>query len=598
MMVRLVLLLLCLWPITAQAVLLTDFTVRTEPALPTMGAAGSKVTDPTFGTEILRLTDATSDPAGAGTLYSTYASVNSDSTRVMGRKVSNSNSIFWTLDATAFTVASRTLITGDTISMLQYYMLWSTTNPDLLYATAHPAVGSDAAKLFSYNIATQTQTTLKDFSGLTLAGIAAHSGAWLDQMSASSDGDVFSFTVLNASQVPQGYLVYKLSTNAVLLNTTDTSVNETYVDKSGRYFYELIGTSNEVKVWDLQTGPSLVADLTTNGFGHNGPGTGTVYAGSNASGMSSRSLATPNTVTHILDGYFGTGTNSHHISYNSTNETYGLVSRYSVTGGGVINAFDNELLLVSASTDAVQRIAHHRSISNTYAASPFANISPDGQFVAFTSTWGTNLAIGGRTDLYLVKIPAVGGGAPTPILTQAVFEWHGLRGTEAAPEIQPYAAAPENSSIAVVAGGKSRVRINLVCTVANCPSPVSFVPRYSKNGGAYTVIPDSFSTDNIALCGSASLAEVPASGSATTSQLTGAQTFVAGQFVRAGADIATTTLAQDRRTEHEFCLTWDTDAAAGDTYDVRLYQQDGTVLDVYTATPRATILPMSAGAGF
>jgi hypothetical protein len=67
--------------------LLTDTTTRTEPTLPTLGAAGTKITDPTFGTTILRVTDATTEPDVGGhkgvlNSYSTQQAFNSDSTRV------------------------------------------------------------------------------------------------------------------------------------------------------------------------------------------------------------------------------------------------------------------------------------------------------------------------------------------------------------------------------------------------------------------------------------------------------------------------------------------------------------------------------------
>jgi hypothetical protein len=41
---------------------LTDLNVHTEPSLPSLPAAGGTLTDPVFGTEILRVTDATTEP--------------------------------------------------------------------------------------------------------------------------------------------------------------------------------------------------------------------------------------------------------------------------------------------------------------------------------------------------------------------------------------------------------------------------------------------------------------------------------------------------------------------------------------------------------
>src|SRR5712692_11896426 len=47
-------------PLTYQAV--TDRNPRPKPALPVLGAAGSIITDPTFGSRILRITDANTEP--------------------------------------------------------------------------------------------------------------------------------------------------------------------------------------------------------------------------------------------------------------------------------------------------------------------------------------------------------------------------------------------------------------------------------------------------------------------------------------------------------------------------------------------------------
>jgi len=402
---------------TAAGTLLTDTNVRTEPALPTMGARGSKVTDPVFGTTILRVTDA-SDGAWAQTPYSSYPSVNVNSSRVMATVAPISNNKFWTLNKDTLTVGSGSLANSSANVIYQHFFLWSGTNPDLVYGAGNPsALGVDAAKLYSYNVATGVTTLVKDFSGLTLAGIAPHSGARLYQFQKDKADNVFSFNIQDSSGVDKGFLYWKRSTDTVLLNVTNANTNETYVDKSGAYGYVIIDPYPRVDVYNLAT-QTLIATLSTNGFSHNGAGTGTVFTmRDNANAMSAGNLATPNTFTNRMAGYFTTATQNQHSSFNSTDESYGLVSRFSKTGGPVLDAFDNEILLVSTSGNAVKRIAHHRSITNAYEASPFANISPDGQIIAFTSTWGTNLSSGGRRDLYLVKIPAP--DSTPPILTAA-----------------------------------------------------------------------------------------------------------------------------------------------------------------------------------
>lgn len=188
-------------------------------------------------------------------------------------------------------------------------------------------------------------------------------------------------------------------------------------------------------------------------------------------------------------------------------------------------------------------------------------------------------------------------GASTAVLTQSVFIFHALRGTEALPVGTPYNTAPSNSNIQVNVNGAVRLRIAVTCTTSLC-APVGFYPYYSKNGGAYTLVPDTYGSDQIGFCGTSPDADIPTSGAPTTSQI-GAGTFSAGAFVRTSNAIPTVTFAAvPSKTELEYCFSFSTSAVAADTYDIRLRKQDGTVLDTYTVTPRMTIVSTSGGSGF
>ena len=193
------------------------------------------------------------------------------------------------------------------------------------------------------------------------------------------------------------------------------------------------------------------------------------------------------------------------------------------------------------------------------------------------------------------------GAAASHVFTQAAFEFHSLRGSESAPVGTPYANAPENSNIKVRVGGSVRLRIAVTCTTADCP-PTGFYPRYSKNAGAYsTVVPDLFAADNIGFCGTSPDVDIPTSGTATTDQLSTAGTFVAGALVRTSNAIPTVDLGLNNKTELEYCFSFDTDEPITDpppTYDIRLYEQDGTPLGAYTVTPRMTLMSPQAGMGF
>ena len=61
----------------------TSFTIRPEPVLPpSLPQAGAKVTDPTFGTTLLRLTDGADGNTEMGVQYSYWPVFNRNSTRI------------------------------------------------------------------------------------------------------------------------------------------------------------------------------------------------------------------------------------------------------------------------------------------------------------------------------------------------------------------------------------------------------------------------------------------------------------------------------------------------------------------------------------
>ena len=190
----------------------------------------------------------------------------------------------------------------------------------------------------------------------------------------------------------------------------------------------------------------------------------------------------------------------------------------------------------------------------------------------------------------------VGGGAAS-VLTQTVFRFNGLRGTQAAPVATPYASAPENTNIYIRPGGSVRLRMGLSCTTAACPAS-AFYLYYSKNGGAYTAVPDTYDSGNIGFCGTGPDPDIPASGTATTQQLSGSGTFAAGGLIRTSNSIPSIDIVLNGRTENEWCLSFNASAVATDFYDFRYRKQDGSVIDTYSVTPRATIMSTQSGMGF
>ena len=191
----------------------------------------------------------------------------------------------------------------------------------------------------------------------------------------------------------------------------------------------------------------------------------------------------------------------------------------------------------------------------------------------------------------------VEGGPVSAVLTQTHFRFHDLRGTQAAPVVKPHSASANDTNVSIVPGGRIRVRLKVDCTVADCDA-LGMSLRYSLNSGSYTVVPDTFSADNIQFFGSSVDVDIPNSGEETTELLTsGHSTNVTCAIIRTSNAVPNVNLSQDSETECEYAIQLDSDVSGGDTYDFRLYNQNGDALNVYTVTPRLTVVPMSASGG-
>lgn len=388
--------------------LLTDTTTRTEPTLPTLGAAGTKITDPTFGTTILRVTDATTEPDTGGhkgvlNSYSTQQAFNSDSTRVLFLVHSSyQRARFYDFTPGSCTVnTTGYLLSSAPAGLQEYGMTWSRTDPDLIYGVGN-------YNLYEITVPAGTSSTLKTFTGL------GHSGGYVTQMSMSDDADVFGMLFQGGTPSGSGYVFWKRSTDTVLMSSANvTSLDEVAVDKSGTYGL-IMYAGGTAEVWTLATATQVGTDLTgNNGFNHRDAGkcgftNGGIFTHRPANtSLGYRTCAAPTTITDLLPGMttpWSYSSQQDHFSMQASNDLWALASRYHTSGGAVSNAFDNEIMQVATDgSGRVRRIAHHRSVFNEYYDSPFASISRDGKFVNFSSNWGS---ASGRHDGFIVCIQA------------------------------------------------------------------------------------------------------------------------------------------------------------------------------------------------
>lgn len=389
-------------------------TLRERDPLPPLPKAGDKFTDSTFGTTILRLTDGTDGNTGMEVQYSYWPVFNSNSTRIhVNGKYGPSRSVFFTFDPATLTAAGPSvLLTPPPEGFLleRSDMIWSGISADLIYGhNGHvDAIVTVSRQLWTYNVASDQYTKIKDFSGVLLqdgSSLLLPDGN-LAQMSKSLDDQVFAFTLTDSNAnggAPAGYFVWHRGRDQILVREVVPGLDEVQVDKSGRYLIVIYDGGTD-EVFDLAASPPTLIDRLTRadgfGFVHRDTGMGTMITAFQNNALGFRQLATPRDVTSLIPGYWSYSTQQDHVSMLADNERWALSSRFSSSGGPVLNQFDNEIVQVATDgSNRVRRIAHHRSLVSIFEDQPKASISRDGRYVAFTSNWGV---VNGRRDVYIV----------------------------------------------------------------------------------------------------------------------------------------------------------------------------------------------------
>jgi hypothetical protein len=390
----------------------TNFDIYVEPNPPPLPPAGGKFIDPSFGTEILRVTDS-GDGANAGTLYSNWHTFNRDNTRLL--YTGDAGPMTADFDATNFTVSNKRalpLYNGNVLP-LQDGAAWSYLQNDRLWTVL------SGRKLASLDLATNTYTVVADFGSFGVSGLDLVTNA-VQSMHMDAHDEVFVFRVTHrVTGAEQGYFAYRRSTNQILFYRANTDVHHVLVDRSGRFviakYNTQVADQPNSTVVDLQATPMTFTDLVDaapdqSPGGHGDVGTGVILGGAhNIDAYTWRSLADPHRYSVTLS--FGSnvlardprmpGTNwgsPAHMSMLADDESFALYEFYACEP---TTPFCDELALVeNKPRPRVRRLLHHHSVYRQYEDSPRATISRDGRFVAFTSNWGgTN-----RRDLFIAKI--------------------------------------------------------------------------------------------------------------------------------------------------------------------------------------------------
>ena len=443
---------------------ISDRNPYTKPPLPALGAAGFAFSDPTFGSAMLRVTDAFTRPGLVNRSFRVPSNAHLsawNATSTMFYVISTDGAaIPYTFDAAAMTASRiQPVSQGNGGLQLAFYgePQFSLVNPSVIYGTAR---GGNNRTIAQYDFQTGLYSTLVNLDAI-VPGLTGYVGGL---MSGGVPSEALLTFFGGGGQDAHYYALWAPVGNMggrKLLNTLASTINgmatstplnfrlhSAQIDRSGR-FVLLYPTSvdlgapryaSKVYVWDTATD---VVTAVTSGGKDGGPGmhpsghdaTGYGYWINQDCCTSStwdagqwqfrRLDALSQTIDIIAPAltpkevYLADHTSWNNAQPGALMPVISSTYRYG-NNTAPWRAWDDEIIGIETAAGGgatVWRFAHHRSLvgSDTNPAVPYfwyepiANVSPDGKWVVFTSNWektlGTDPGAGTfREDVFLVRL--------------------------------------------------------------------------------------------------------------------------------------------------------------------------------------------------
>ncbi len=460
-------------PSTYEAI--TDRTVRTKPAAPALGAAGSIFTDATFGSRLLRVTDGNTRPGLPNRSYRTPSGTHTNAWSADGRyfyTVSTDGTVIpYSFDASAMTAARiNASPSGDGGLTLRFFNepTFSYVTPGVAYGT-YSGSGATLHSIDQYDFDTAQYTRLLNLeaivtglSGTYVGGLGASAGPTerIEAFFGGAGQDQHVYLIVFDRNNPANRHLVDTLASTVDGQPTDTlldfKIHAAAIDRSGRYV-TIYPTGADTQaprsaapayVWDTEantfTGTPLVEARSG---GHDAYGYGyrvnqdcCTTSTWDAAQWQFRSLATPLVTADLIspvllpkEVYLADHPSWHNaqpdrlVPFIDANYRYG-------DNTTEWRAWDEEIFGVqteaAGSGATVWRFAHHHSaVANDsdptriyFWYTPRANVSPDGRWALFTSNWEKTLGTdpGGETggtsrqDLFLIELKDAAAPAPVP----------------------------------------------------------------------------------------------------------------------------------------------------------------------------------------
>ena len=437
-------------PMTYGAI--SDRTVRPYPPLPSLGGAGFQFTDPAFGSKMLRVTDQNTRPDRPGRAFFSPASAetnawNTDSTKffVTGE---GGEMIPFSFNPTTM-VASRM---GNTSNGTGGLLLNVDGEPEFSYVDSDLIYGQSGSQIVSYRFSSGVQTALHDVHSC-LPGIQTHG---VGVSGTKDDQRLLVFVGATAQNLDTTVYVYDRTSGCRWLNTQTGQVGGQWgptgaytgdsgftlhnarLSKNGKWAKLTDGSGSPAGVyfWNVETLALIPCNVSAFPFcpGHMVTGFNLVidHRGlTDGLNFGIRPMNTPNTVTQLINPelsptQFLVDT---HPSWNNvqSDEKQPFCTEVFRTDDLVQRAWDGEIICVETDAPAatVWRFAHHRSRVVSFGDQPKANVSQDGRYVLFTSSWEQTLGFqpvtdggGPRDDAFVVQLapaPTTPPTAPTSL---------------------------------------------------------------------------------------------------------------------------------------------------------------------------------------
>lgn len=384
---------------------LRDRAIRPKPALPSWGPAGDVQRDPTFGSQILRVTD---QATGGG--------------RTSWRTSSGSDRI-WSADSRAFVIENaggsgliyEFLADALTTAAVQPCNLlgptWHQTDPTILY-------GRDPGErplVIEWDLVTGARRVAIDVLALVPA-IATRGRTYLRAIAHA--GDALVCLAGGSRQDLDDTVIYAPRTGRpTIFNTLQRLGSFSHaaaLDQTGRYVVIGIAGTTKNAVWD--TLRDTVTPITTYIGGHGALGYGVSINAANERDSQEyrwRTLAAPDTTRLVITDLPTPpqSSASSHLSWNHVQEdnaqaftvaSFRFGPGYAITPATPWREWDDEIISVAIDGQTIRRHAHHRSdvrrdnappeeASVGYWATPRPRTSPDGKWALFTSNWEKTL---------------------------------------------------------------------------------------------------------------------------------------------------------------------------------------------------------------